>query len=149
DPQFTPDGREIYYLEQGRVNVVPLDSRQPRALNVTAEMDVDFSKEKMEVFREAWTDLRDGYYDANFHGADWNAVRAEYAPRIAGSLSADEMRRLMNLMVGELNSSHSGVAGPPGGNAPSTGKLGLRFDRSEYENSGKLRVTEVINLSPA
>src|SRR5581483_11409666 len=129
---------------------VPMDSRQPRALNVTAELDVDFSKEKMEVFREAWTALRDGYYDDKFHGADWNAVREEYAPRIAGSLSADEMRRLLNLMVGELNSSHSGVGGPPGGNGgPAAGKLGLRFDRAEYEGSGKLKITEVINLSPA
>ncbi len=32
---------------------------------------------------------------------------------------------------------------------PGSGRLGLRFDRIEYENNGRLRVTEVIALSPA
>ena len=33
--------------------------------------------------------------------------------------------------------------------APFTGRLGLRFDRAEYERDGKLHVTECIPLSPA
>src|SRR5205085_11817730 len=45
--QFTPDGKEVFYLEQGRINAANLESRQVRALAVTAEMDVDFAKEKM------------------------------------------------------------------------------------------------------
>ena len=31
---------------------------------------------------------------------------------------------------------------------PATGRIGLRFDRREYESTGRLRVTEVIALSP-
>jgi tricorn protease len=77
-------------------------------------------------------------------------VQTEYAPRIAGAQTAEEMRRLLNLMVGELNSSHMGVSGPGGGaGGPVVGKLGLRFDRLEYENAGRLKVTEVIALGPA
>ncbi len=50
-------------------------------------------------------------------------------------------------MVGELNASHSGVSGPP---SPfTTGRLGIRFDADEYESNGKLKITEVITLSPA
>jgi C-terminal processing protease CtpA/Prc len=52
-------------------------------------------------------------------------------------------------MVGELNASHTGVSAPFGGNQPTTGRLGLRFDRAEYENAGRLKVTEVIPLGPA
>lgn len=150
DAQFTPDSKEVYYLEQGRLNIVSLDGRPPRPLAVTAELDVDFAQEKMEVFRQAWTYMRDGFYDDKFHGVNWEAVKAEYAPRIAGAQTPDEMRRLLNLMVGELNASHSGVGGGGGGGSTaSVGKLGLRFDRAEYESSGKLKVTEVIALSPA
>lgn len=149
DAQFSPDGKEVFYLEQGRINVVALDARAPRPLAVSAEMDVDFAREKIEVFNQAWAYLRDYFYDPNFHGVDWKGVRAEYAPRIAGARTPDEMRRLLSLMVGELNASHSGVSGPFGGNQASTGKLGLRFDRFEYEATGRLRVTEVIPLCPA
>ena len=80
-------------------------------------MDVDFAQEKMEVFRQAWTYMRDGFYDDKFHGVDWDAVRATYAPRIAGAQTPDEMRRLLNLMVGELNASHMGVGGGGRGGA--------------------------------
>src|SRR5205814_1200174 len=83
--QFSPDSKEVYYLESGRINIVPLDTRQPRGLAVTAEMDVDFSREKLEVFNQAWTYLRDNFYDPNFHGVDWQAIRREYEPRIAGA----------------------------------------------------------------
>ena len=151
DAQFTPDGRDVFYLEDGRINVIPVDTRVARTIQVTAEMDVDFAEQKGEVFRQAWTYLRDGFYDDKFHGVDWNAVRAEYAPRVAGAQTPDEMRRLLNLMVGELNASHLGVAagGRGGRGAPPAGRLGLRFDRMEYERNGRLRVTSVIPLGPA
>ncbi|HEX2091977.1 MAG TPA: LpqB family beta-propeller domain-containing protein, partial [Longimicrobiaceae bacterium] len=74
--QFTPDSKEVFYLEQGRIQVVPLETRQPRSLAVTAEMEVDFAREKMAVFEEGWTYLRDNFYDPRMHGADWSAVRA-------------------------------------------------------------------------
>jgi Tol biopolymer transport system component/C-terminal processing protease CtpA/Prc len=154
DAQFSPDGREVFYLEQGRLSIIPIETRQARAVSVTAELDVDFDREKMEVFRQAWTYMRDGFYDDKFHGVDWDGVRAEYEPRIAGAQSADEMRRLLNLMVGELNASHLGVSGGGrgggrGGDAPSTGHLGVRFDRAEYEKSGRLKVAGIVPLGPA
>ncbi|HEX7334007.1 MAG TPA: LpqB family beta-propeller domain-containing protein [Pyrinomonadaceae bacterium] len=146
--QFSPDSKEIFFIESGRIGVVNLEGRA-RSLAVAAELDVDFSREKMEVFRQGWSYLRDFFYDPGFHGANWEAVRAEYEPLIAGSRTPDEMRRLLNLMVGELDASHLGAGLPPGAFPPSTGRIGLRFDRREYEATGRLRVTEVIALSPA
>lgn len=151
DAQFSPDGREVYFLEQGRISVINMDTRQPRPLAVTAELDVDFHQEKLAVFKQAWTLQRDHFYDDKFHGANWDAVRAEYEPRIAGARTPDEMRRLLNLMVGELNASHLGASSPFGGGIQTApvGKLGLRFDRVEYETNGRLKITEVITLGPA
>jgi Tol biopolymer transport system component/C-terminal processing protease CtpA/Prc len=146
--QFTPDSKEIFYLENGRIGVVSLEGKT-RTLAVTAEMDVDFSREKMEAFRQGWSYLRDNFYDPNFHGTNWENVRAEYEPLIAGSRTPDEMRRLLQLMVGELNASHLGASAPPSGNQASTGRLGLRFDRREYEANGRLKVIELVALSPA
>jgi Tol biopolymer transport system component/C-terminal processing protease CtpA/Prc len=146
--QFSPDSKEIFYLDQGRLSVVNLEGRV-HPLAVSAEMDVDFSKEKMEVFHQAWSYLRDHYYDPNYHGANWEQVRADYEPRIAGARTPDEMRRLLQLMVGELNSSHSGVSAPmSAGTGTATGRLGVRFDRAEYERNGRLRINEIIPLAP-
>ena len=146
--QFAPDGKEVFFLEAGRINSVAVDTRVVRPVAVTAEMDVDFSREKGEVFAQAWSYLRDYFYDPAFHGVDWNAVRARFEPQIAGARTPDEMRRLMSLMVGELNASHLGVSAPQGTNTNVSGRLGIRFDRAEYERDGRFRITEVIELGP-
>jgi tricorn protease len=150
DVQFTPDSKSVFYLDRGNITSLPLETRQAKPLAVTAEMDVDFSREKLEIFHQAWGYIRDQFFDPKFNGVDWDAVRTTYEPLFAGAATTDEMRELLNLMVGELNASHLGAgAGGGPGQASETGRLGLRFDRAEYESAGKLKVTEVIRLSPA
>jgi C-terminal processing protease CtpA/Prc len=149
DAQWSPDGKEVFFLEQGRINSVNVESRQARPVAVAAEMDVNFDAEKMEVFSQAWRYLADNFADSTMNGVDWPAVRTRYAPHIAGARTPDEMRRMLNLMVGELNASHSGVGGPAGAAAPTTGRIGLRYDRAEYETNGRLKVTSVIPLGAA
>lgn len=148
--QFSPDSKEVYYLETGRINIIPLENRQARPLAVTAEMDVDFSREKSEVFQQAWTYIRDNFFDPNFNGVNWKAARDEYGPLAAGAQNGDELRRIISLMLGELNASHSGISGPANtAQAAAIGRIGARFDREEFENKGALRVTDVIPLTPA
>ncbi len=147
--QFSPDSKEVYYVENGRINIVSMDRRDVRPLAVSMDINVNFAQEKMEVFKQGWRYMRDNFYDDKFHGADWNAVKTTYEPYVAGARTMDEVRRLMNMMVGELNASHLGVGGPSGFTATTVGKLGLRFDRNEYETNGRLKVTEIITLSPA
>lgn len=150
-PQFSGDSKEVYYLEAGRIEAMPVDTRVARQVNVNAEMDVDFATEKMAVFEQAWAGQRDQFYDPKYHGVDWNEVRAQYASLVESAQTPDELHRLLRMMVGELNSSHSGVSGaaPEGGNRPLTGQLGLSFDRDTYEKTGKLKITDVVPQSPA
>jgi Tol biopolymer transport system component/C-terminal processing protease CtpA/Prc len=145
--QLAPDGKSVWFLEQGRIANVTLENRTVRQVAVRAELDVDFAREKWDVFYQAWEFLNDNFYDPEFHGTDWPAVRAAYAPRIAGAKTPDEMRRVLSLMIGEMNASHMGISGPPplpGAPTTSTGRLGLEFDRGTYEQRGQLRVTAVI-----
>ena len=148
--QWAPDGKSIYFLEQGRISNVVIDSRTVKPIDTRAELDVDFNHEKIEVFHQAWEYLNDNFYDPQFHGVDWNAVHTAYAPVIAGARTPDEMRRLLSLMIGEMNASHMGIGGPPpAGSGPVTGRTGLVFDRGAYEQRGVLQVADVVPLSPA
>lgn len=144
--QFAPDGKSIWFLEQGRIVNVNLDTRNVRQLAVRAEVDVDFAREKWDVFHQAWEFLNDNFYDPEFHGANWGAVHTAYAPYIGGAKTTDEMRRVLSLMIGEMDASHMGISGPPSPALPTaaTGRLGLEFDRGAYEKSGQLKVTAVI-----
>lgn len=147
--QFSPDSKELFYLDAGRVQHVALEQPAPKPVAVTAELDVDFSREKNEAFEEAWRGLRDNFFDPEMRGVNWQAVHDVFAPRVAAASTPDDMRRLLNLMIGELNASHSGAGAPQSERRTSTGRLGLRFDRAAYETSGTFRVTEVVGLSPA
>jgi tricorn protease len=144
---FSSDSREVWYLEAGRVSAINVESRAARTVAVTGEMDVDFAKEKMEVVRQAHSYMRDNFFDEKMNGSDWNAVGETFRRQVAGARTPDEMRRLLSLMVGELNASHLGATGGAPV-APYAGKLGARYDRAEYEATGKLKVTEIIPLGP-
>ncbi|HXE30359.1 MAG TPA: S41 family peptidase [Terriglobales bacterium] len=148
DIQFTADSKEIYFLEAGRISHVAVAGGQPRAVAVTADLDVNFNQQKNEVFEQAWRYLRDNYMNAAMNGANWDDVHARYAPVVEGARTPDDLRLVLSEMIGEMNSSHSGISGG-GMRRSSTGHLGLFFDRSQYETGGRLCVTEVVPLSPA
>jgi Tol biopolymer transport system component/C-terminal processing protease CtpA/Prc len=147
NPQFTPDGRDVMFLEAGRIQIANVERRDSRALNVTAEFSMDFDTERDAVFDQAWTLLRENFFDATFHGIDWDASRERYGRYAASAATPDELRRIINLMMGDLNASHMGVSSQAA--APVIGHLGLRFDRLEYESSGRLRVVDIVPLGPA
>jgi C-terminal processing protease CtpA/Prc len=76
-------------------------------------------------------------------------MRDRYLPWAAGARTSDELRRAVNVMIGELNASHSGIAGSGGTNPTPVSRLGLSFNRADYETSGRLVVTDVVAQGPA
>ncbi|WP_454717752.1 S41 family peptidase [Caulobacter segnis] len=151
DIAFSPDSKEVWFLEGGAIVSSPVDTPKPKPLAANAELDVDFDVEKTVVFEQAWGVLNRGFYDPKFHGANWEALRQKWQPYIAGSRTGDELRRNINLMIGELNASHSGInkAADPAAPVVRAANLGLRFDRDAYEAGKGLVVSEVIALGPA
>ena len=142
--QFSPDGKEVFFLENGKIAVIPVDTRIVRPLAVTAELDIDFSGETKEVFYQAWSTINETYYDPKFHGTNWADMRGKYERIVDRARTPDEARRVISLMIGELNSSHSGISGGLGAAAPAaTGRLGLTVDPSDGS------ITEVSPLGPA
>jgi Tol biopolymer transport system component/C-terminal processing protease CtpA/Prc len=149
DAQFSPDGKKVYYLDDGKLFAVPLEEGgKAKSIALNAEVDIDFAQDRMTAFDQAWTWLRDNFHDPRMNGVDWNAMRVKYAPLIAGAPVPASVNWLMNLLVGELNASHSGVRAS-GHSQPVTGRLGLVFDTAAYERDGTLRVAQVVPLSPA
>ena len=145
--QYAADGKDVWFVEAGRITAVTVETRSPRTVAFRAELDVDPSAERIAAFEEGWSYQRDGFYDPKMHGADWNAVRGQFAAQIAGARTGDEFRRLMNLMVGELNASHSGASAPPA-QPPHTGRIGARINRTVFDATGRFVLSEIVALSP-
>ncbi|MCC6444304.1 MAG: PD40 domain-containing protein [Armatimonadetes bacterium] len=143
---FTPTGKRLYYVEEGKVLYRDFPKGDPKTLDTRGEYDVRFDEEKRQMFREAWNLIRDHFYDPQFHGCDWNAVWERFRPIADGIRTSEELYELMNLMVGELNASHLGAGG--GGGESADGYLGLVFDRSILAESGRLKVAGVMPNGP-
>jgi Tol biopolymer transport system component/C-terminal processing protease CtpA/Prc len=153
--QFAPDysnptgnPARLYYVEDGTIHSVPVNGGSVQESPVSAELDVDFDHDKMVVFNQAWQYIDEGFHDPKFNGVDWQATRDHFAPHMAGARTPYEERRVLSLMIGELNASHLSVDGPATTAAP-VGHLGLSFDRTEYESTGRLKVASVIPNGPA
>jgi Tol biopolymer transport system component len=143
-----PGSRSVYYVLNGEIHSVSPDGAD-HAVAIRAELDIDFDREKLAIFNQAWTALRDHFHDRQFNGVDWNKVRERYTPLIAGAKHRREVRRLLNLMVGELNASHLGVMATDEDSTTAAGRLGLEFDRLAYERDAVLHITRVIPMGPA
>ena len=151
DVAITPDGKSAIYLDAGRAFVADVGGKGAKPLALAAELDVDFAHDKPVVFAQAWSTLERWYADPSFHGANWDAMRREYEPYALASRTPQELYRVLSLMIGELNSSHSGVRPPSTPGAPMfvTGRLGVDWDTAEYERSGRLRIAALVPLGPA
>lgn len=145
--QWSPDSKELWFLSGGRVQAIGVENRQLRSVNVSATLTSNFEAERAEVFRQVWQWTADNFYDEEMHGVDWSAARARYAPIVNAAQTADEMRRALTLMIGELNASHTGVGGPSS-QPPSTGRLGADFERAAAERDGALRIAALLPGGP-
>lgn len=120
---------------------------EPAKIPFSCKMAVKRDEEFGEMFAQGWRALADGFYDPNFNGADWKAVRAKYAAIVPHCATREDLYAAMSLMLGELNSSHLGVFGKlPAADEP-TADLGLIFDPA-YPGPG-LKVKEVLKRGPA
>jgi carboxyl-terminal processing protease len=76
---------------------------------------------QLQSFDVAWQTVNESFYDPEFGGLDWEAVRDEFRPRIERAESAAAARLVIQEMLARLGRSHfglinsqssSGVAGP-------------------------------------
>jgi tricorn protease len=116
--------------------VVPTDRPAPvrvgdGPLNLAQlEMRVDPRAEWEQIYRETWRIEREYFYDAKFHGADWQAVYEKYRPLLAHVGHRTDLSYLIATIGGELTVGHSylqGTGDVPGEDPVSVGLLGADF----------------------
>ncbi len=123
-----------------------------RRVNFTARIELDNRKERAQVFHEAWRVMKHRFYDGKMHGVDWDAMRARYEPLLAHSGEREDMHDVVNMMIGELNASHTGISGGGGrGGRGGPGDAGTRHPGFELESdaSGLYKVKHVYKNGPA
>ena len=88
-------------LSEDAVELEPVALGGELALRADAERDY--------LFQHVWRQVNDKFYDPDFHGVDWPAMRAAYAPKVAAVANNRDFAELMSEMLGQLNASHTGM----------------------------------------
>jgi len=147
--EFTADGNGIQFVRAGTLNTLNL--RHPQLLvssyNFRADWYHDLRAEHAAAYDEFWRGYNRGFYDANFHARDWLKLKGVYAKFLPSVGHRNEMATLLNMLVGELESSHSEVspaAGNPSGDT--VAELGFVVDYT-YSGPG-IKVKEVPGHTP-
>lgn len=142
-----PDGKKLYALRRGSIFEVDPSNGDFTALPFRASMVVNHQEENKQVFDEAWSALNQGFYDPEFHGDDWDALRNKYRPWALAASTSQDFRYMFNWMLGQLNASHMGLYGsnPEETQDERTGLLGIGV---EPVDDG-VRITKVVKNSPA
>ncbi|MEZ5360295.1 MAG: S41 family peptidase [Candidatus Zixiibacteriota bacterium] len=145
------DGKTVYYLEGGKIKSVSIDGKDSETLSFTAEMDIDEQLLNRQKFTESWQMLNTYFYDGDFHGTNWAAVREKYEPIVPSVRTETEFNNLIKEMLGELRASHLDIfsdLGSPDGQIV-TGETGILLDFELLDKDGVFRIKDIVPESPA
>ena len=147
--EFSGDGNALSFVRNGQLQ--SLNLRAPgfpvSATAFRADWVRDVRNERKAAFNEIWRQFNRGFYDPNFHGRDFAAIKKRYEPFLASVGHRNEFATVLNQMIGELESSHSEIGPAPGNpNSTQSAHLGFTFDYG-YQGPG-IRVKEVPAHSP-
>jgi carboxyl-terminal processing protease len=67
---------------------------------------------RLAVFDDLWETIQDRYYDQNFHGVDWDAMRNTFRPAAAKANDTREFYEVVRKMIGSLRDAHTRVYSP-------------------------------------
>jgi tricorn protease len=124
-----------------------------RRINFTLKVDVDHAAQRKQVFGESWRVMKFRFYDPAMHGVNWDEMKSRYEPLLAYVGDQSDLHDVVNMMIGEMNASHTGISGGGGrgrGRATDTEGDSTRFPGLDLEPSGgKWMVTHVYRHGPA
>jgi len=142
-------GKDKYYtLAGGNIYELKLASNKSEKIDINFDFTRSMSNEFSQMFYETWANLEENFYSENFHGVDWVKMRDKYASFLHNVKTRENLRRLLNDMLGELNSSHQGFRST-GDEEKTFYKLSSAETGLLFENSKPYTIKAIIKDGPA
>lgn len=147
--QWPLDGQRLFYLKAGVPGSCKDGGGDAKDHAFSARIQIDYAAEIAQKFEDAARTFALRFYHPTMKGIDWPARVGKFRALATRVRSNREFNQIFDFLQGELNASHLGISGPPGGGAgnESVGYLGVDFDPT-YTGPG-LRVLHVLKNSPA
>ena len=138
----------LYCLASGAIYKVDPATATATKTEVKKDVEAVLNNEFRQMFYEAWAALEQNYYDVNFHGADWYAVRDYYASLLPYVRTRANLRTLLADLLGELNSSHMGFTSN-GAEEKNETRIRTYGTGILFDNASPYKVAGILADSPA
>lgn len=147
---LTPDKdvKNIYYIKSGgRIEKLATSGDKTESISFSGKMELNHNKIREQVFEEGWRALNEYFYDPDFHGQDFDELKAKYKPLAERATTYEDFRVIYNDMLGQINASHMGLygSGPENTQKDRTGLIGAEVKPV----SDGVEVIHIIPNSPA
>jgi tricorn protease len=109
------------------------------------DMWLDRHAEWMQIYDEAWRQMRDFFYSPIMNGVNWPAIRDKYAALVPYVNNRDDLTYLIGEMIGELNNGHTYVAG---GDRPEVHRVDLGLLGAEFSRDPASRAYRIDRILP-
>jgi C-terminal processing protease CtpA/Prc len=147
--EVSADETKFSFVRDGNMQVMNFRAPNLNTDTVTfrADWKLDRLQERKAALAELYRNFNRSFYDGNHHGRNLFMLKNRYEPYLDAVAHRTEMANVLNMFLGEIESSHSEI-GPAGGGprGESTAHLGFVIDFS-YTGPG-LRVGAVPNRTP-
>ncbi|MBR5073313.1 MAG: PD40 domain-containing protein, partial [Bacteroidales bacterium] len=138
----------LYCLASGAIYKVDPAAATATKTEVKKDVEAVLEDEFRQMFFETWAALEQNYYDVNFHGADWYAVRDYYASLLPYVRTRANLRTLLADLLGELNSSHMGFTSN-GAEEKNETRIRTYGTGILFDNASPYKVAGILADSPA
>lgn len=147
DYQIAKSKDNYFLLADNAIHTLDIEKNTLEKMEISHTYRKSLAQEFNQMFLEAWAGFEENFYDGNFHGEDWTALKERYAAYLPYLTNRAQLRALFNDMLGELNTSHFGFN--------SNGKEENEFYKTmtnaigvEFSNDNPFQVHRIIHNGP-
>lgn len=152
------DGRRILYRNGSQWRMAETPAAKPEGVEPldlsNLKVEIDPAQEWRQMYREAWRQMRDYFYDPNHHGQDLAELEKHYAALLPSVTRRSDLNMLFSEMLGHVSVSHLRVGGgddpSPRGQNSRVGVLGADYeiDQGRYRFAKIYQSAHYTTLNP-
>jgi len=143
--QTDSEGKFLYYLSRGKIGRIDLAGKKNKSISFNTKIEVDKTADYEQMLAELYYTLKYYFYDKNFHDVDWSKLYEHYRPVLQQVREDTDFYDYANMLIGHLNSSHTGIRGPGAGR---TEKPSAHIGAEWAIKDGKFLITHLYKKGP-
>lgn len=140
------EGKTLYMNSGGNLKKINMSDGKITPMKYEGLFEYRPYAEREYIFKHAWQQVKDKFYDPTIRNIDWAGYRDNYYKFLPYINNNYDFAEMLSELLGELNGSHTGARYSGGGAQLQTAALGVFFDET-YLGDG-LKIKEIIKKSP-